>query len=217
VFRPERCAPVGSFGISGSHRITIRSSRSCFAARLNSGVRPHMRSIASVAIAIALCGCSKSYTDLESAFAVEKISNTAGPLKAKSITITSQRRTGATSYNGVATIRASADSIDLEIGVPFTKPLSIPASEIAGCSMTCFGPASQNVDLLIPKTGTDLMIPGKQLLDWCWSNSKPMFSSSTRRQWRHSGATLPTASDYREQLSSRAAYDKQVQLSCAGY
>jgi hypothetical protein len=100
----------------------------------------------------------------------------------------------------------------------FAKRLSIPVSEIAACAMTCYGLADQHVDLLIPKTGSDLEIPSsKAILDWCWTNRKPMISGADKRAWHYSGAALPPTSRYQEQFASRPAFDEQAKLSCQGY
>ena len=165
----------------------------------------------------AVSGCSASYSDLESAFGVKKLPESAS-LEAHTIVITSQRHRGAESYNDIAIIYASGNSIGIEVSVPFLKPVSIPANDIAGCSMTCFGTDDQHVDLLIPKTGSDIMIPSsKELLDWCWNNKKPMFPSGAQRDWQYKGLPLPPSSDFREQLKSRELFDEQTRQSCLGY
>ncbi|MGO9805059.1 MAG: hypothetical protein ACLPTL_16670, partial [Steroidobacteraceae bacterium] len=150
-----------------------------------------MKPLCATFAVIVLSGCSESYDDLASAFPASKTS-TGSALAADSIVITSQRHRGATSYHGVVTVRASADAVDVNIAMPFTKPLSIPQREIAACAMTCFGTSDPNVDLIIPRTGTDLMVRGKELLDWCWSNRKPMLSGAAQRAWNYSGAPLPS-------------------------
>lgn len=176
-----------------------------------------MKLVVVLLLAVALPACSDAYKDLESAFAVDKTAS-APPLVTRSITITSQTRRGASSYRDLVTIRPTADAIDLEFGMPFMRPLSIPKGEIAGCSMTCFGMSDQYVDLLIPRTGTDLMIrSSKTLLDWCWTNEKPMISGKARRAWQYSRVPLPPASRYNAQFASRALFDKQTHLSCMGY
>jgi hypothetical protein len=119
-----------------------------------------------------LSGCSASYNDLSSAFGTAK-NSTGSPLPADSMVITSLRHRGATSYHGGVKIWASASSVDVDIGMFAMKPLSIPASEIAACAMTCYGWADQHVDLLIPRTGSDIEIPSsKTALEWCWINRK---------------------------------------------
>src|SRR4029077_10835141 len=125
---------------------------------------------------------------------------------------------GAASYNGIVEIHASSNDVYVKVNVPFMRPLSIPADEIAGCSMTCFGPSDQHVDLLIPRTGTDIEIPSShELLDWCWNNRKPMMSSNVLRDWQYKKTPLPSATGYRDQLDSRQLFDRQTKMSCAGY
>lgn len=176
-----------------------------------------LKRIAAVLTALALTGCTESYSDLESAFGVEKLQE-APRLNARTIVLTSQRHGGAESYRNIATIYVSDHSIGIEVAVPFTKSISIPVEEVAGCGMTCFGTDDQHVDLLIPKAGVDLMIArSEELLDWCWKNKRPMFPSSVRREWQYKLVTLPPASKYSEQLASRDLFDKQTKQSCLGY
>jgi len=176
-----------------------------------------MKIIVVLVTAFTLSGCSESYKDLEAAYGTEKASS-GNLLPAKEITITSQKHRGATTYQGTVAIRASKGSIDIDFGAPFTKPISVPSSDIEGCSMTCFGMSDQRVDLLIPRTGTDLMVPNAELLrEWCWSNGKPMISSEARRAWQYSGTALPPPESYRDQLASRDLFNRQTKLSCMGY
>src|SRR5579862_2669447 len=115
-----------------------------------------MRRLCAMLAVIVLYGCSESYGDLASAFPSGKSSS--GPaLIADSIDITSQRHPGVTSYRGIVLIRASTSSVYVSFRLPFTMSLSIPQREIAACAMTCFGTSNPNVDLIIPKTGTDLI------------------------------------------------------------
>jgi len=166
--------------------------------------------------AIALSACSAQYDDLAAAFPATKPSaGTALPVD--SISVSSRRHRGIMTYRGVVTVRVSAESVDVNVRFPFAKPLSIPQREIAACAMTCFGISNPNVDLIIPKTDTDLQVPGRTLLEWCWSNRKPMLSGEAKRAWNYSGAPLPSAGSYAEQLASRQAYDHQTQMSCLGY
>jgi hypothetical protein len=175
-----------------------------------------MKLICATFALLALSACSESYNELASAFPARGTS-TAPALSPNSIVIYSQRRIGATSYHGAVKIRASRDSIEVDVGMPFMTPLSIPQSEIAGCAMTCFGPDNRNVDLLIPKTGTALQVPGTELLEWCWSHRKPMISGASERAWEYKQAPLPPISGYRDQLASRYTFDQQTELSCEGY
>jgi hypothetical protein len=168
-------------------------------------------------IVVFLSACSGSYNDLSSAFGSDKTS-TAPPLPAESMVITSLRHRGATSYQGGVKIRATTNSVDVDVGVPFMKSLSIPTAEIAACAMTCYGWSDQHVDLLIPRTGSDLEVPISQAaLDWCWTNKKPMISGADKRAWHYSGAGLPPTSHYREQFVSRQVFNEQTKQSCMGY
>jgi hypothetical protein len=176
-----------------------------------------MQFLCAAFLTIFLAGCTGSYSDLSSSFGTDKIST--GPqVPGNSIVITSLRHRGATSFNGTVKIWASPSSVDVDIGMLFTKRLSIPASEIAACAMTCYGWGNQHVDLLIPKTGSDLEIPSsKAILDWCWINRKPMISGADKRAWNYSGVALPPPSGYQEQITSRQAFDEQTKSSCMGY
>lgn len=176
-----------------------------------------MRLVTIVLVLLALSSCGRTYSDLESAFRTDTISKES-PLSARTIVLTSRLHRGAESYHGLATIRLSADSVDIDMSMPFKKPIRIPTDQIAGCSMTCFGTDDQHVDLLVPKVEVDIMIPSsEELLNWCWSSKRPMFPSSVRRAWQYKGSPLPPASDFKEQLDSRQSFDKQKTQSCLGY
>jgi len=176
-----------------------------------------MKRIAACLAVLALTSCAESYSDLESAFGVKKLPE-ALQLETHTIVLTSQRHRGAESYREIASIYVADNSIGINLSMPFTKPVSIPTEEVAGCSMTCFGTGDQRIDLLIPKVGVDLMIArSEKLLDWCWKNKKPMFPSSVRREWQYNLASLPPSSTYSEQLKSRELFDHQTKQSCLGY
>ena len=165
----------------------------------------------------ALLGCAPSYSDLEDTFpAKNKMATPA--LDQRSMVVTSQRHDGAESYRDLVTIRLSVESIEIENAAPFRKPIQVPTEEIAGCSMTCFGVQDQHVNLLVPRTGSDLMIPRSEaLLEWCWTTRRPMISGDARRKWQYSGVALPKAETYSQQLESRMLYDAQTKQSCLGF
>jgi hypothetical protein len=176
-----------------------------------------MQQLCGMLVVVILSGCSESYNDLSIAFGTDKTSNSPA-LPADSMVITSLRHRGATSYRGGVKIFASTSSVDVHVRMPFMKSLSIPTGEIAACAMTCYGWPDQHLDLLIPRTGSDLEIPSsKAALDWCWTNRKPMVSGADKRAWPYSGAALPPTSRYEEQFRSRQAFDQQTKLSCMGY
>lgn len=166
---------------------------------------------------LSLAACSPSYKDLEKAFP-STTRSTSPPLKTRTIVLTSQKHRGAESYNDLVTIRLSSSSIELDNAAPFRSPVSVPVDEVTGCSMTCFGWEDQHVDLLIAKTGTDLMIPRSDaLLEWCWSTRRPMVPGKSLREWQYQNVPLPGPEAYHEQLQSREAYDAQAKQSCLGY
>jgi hypothetical protein len=176
-----------------------------------------MQRLCGMLVVVVLSGCNESYNDLSSVFGTDKAS-TAPALPANSLVITSLRHRGATSYRGGVKILVSAISVDVHVGMPFMKSLSIPTAEVAACAMTCYGWSDQHVDLLIPRTGSDLEIPSsKAALDWCWTNRKPMISGADKRAWHYSEVALPPVSRYEEQFRSRQAFDEQTKQSCMGY
>ena len=165
-----------------------------------------------------MSGCSDIYADLEVAFEVKGQPAESKQLETKTFSVSSLNRKGIATYGDIATILISSNGIYLDTGIPLMKSVLLPTNEVAGCSMTCFGTDDQHVDLLIPKTGTDLMIQrSKVLLDWCWENKKPMFSGKSKREWRYNKVSLPPASEFMEQLSDRKKYDEQRKQSCLGY
>ena len=177
----------------------------------------HMRVVPALLCVLPLLGCSPSYSDLEDAFAAKNMVTTPA-LEQRSMVITSQKHRGAESYRDLVTIRLSVDSVDIENSTPFAKAIKVPTEEIAGCSMTCFGVDDQHINLLIPRTGSDLMIPRSEaLLDWCWSTRRPMISGGARRNWQYHGVALPKAETFADPLNSRELYDAQVTQSCLGF
>jgi hypothetical protein len=176
-----------------------------------------MRIASAILCAVLLVGCSPSYSDLEEAFPAKDLKDTPA-LEEHSMVITSQKHRAAESYHDLITIRVSAESVEIENTAPLRKAIRVPTVEIAGCSMTCFGVDDQHVNLLVPKTGSDLMIPRSEaLLDWCWSTRRPMISSDARRKWQYRGVALPQSDTYAEQLKSRDLYNAQAKQSCLGY
>ena len=172
---------------------------------------------AAISIAVSTAGCSKSYADLETAFAVEQIKD-APALPTHTLAVSSRRHRGIELYSDTVTIHLSPDAIEIENSAPFRKSIRIPASEIAGCGMTCFGTQDQHVDLLIPKTESDIHIARTDsLMDWCWNSRKPMFSGVAKRMWKYAGFALPPPEAAREALKSRHNYNEQAMQSCLGY
>jgi hypothetical protein len=166
---------------------------------------------------LTLTACSESYNELDRAYGRDQISDTK-PIPTDSIIITNQKYRGATSFHDTAKVRLSSGKIELSTGVPFMRSLSIPASDVEYCGMTCFGSSDSRVDLLIPKTGTTITIKNKkEMLDWCWSNHKPIISGKDKLSWKYNNLPLPPKSKYAAQLSSRKSFDDQVCQSCMGY
>jgi hypothetical protein len=167
--------------------------------------------------AMSLTACSESFNDLEREYGQDQISDTK-PISTDTFFITSRKHAGATSFNGIAKVRLSPGGIELTTGAPFTRGLAIPASDVEYCGMTCFGTSDPYVDLLIPKTGTSITIRNKeQMLDWCWSNHKPIISGKDKRNWEYNNLPLPPQRTYAAQLGSRKSFDEQVCQSCMGY
>ncbi len=174
-----------------------------------------MRTLGLLVSAGLLAGCSGSYSDLEAAFA-QDASN--APVVAKEFVVTSRKQERLERFAALASVRPSSGRIDLSPSLSWRRSVSIPATEVAYCSMTCFGTADPHVDLLIPRTGSLIRIRNKQeLLDWCWTHRIPILSSADKRRWLYSGASLPPSSNYATQFDDRSAFDKQAQQSCLGY
>ena len=165
-----------------------------------------------------LSGCSEIYGDLESAYGDISAPKNLEKLETQTFSVSSRNRKGIETYRGIASVSISSEGIALDPGAPFTKRVFIPAKEIAGCAMTCFGTDDQRIDFLVPNTGTDLMIKSSEtLLSWCWKNKKPMYSGKTKRGWLYNSEPLPPDSEFQMQFDSREAFDKQKVQSCLGY
>ena len=177
-----------------------------------------MKPITLILLFALLSGCSEIYEDLETAYGKNEASVNSVKLETKTFSVSSKDRKGIETYRGIASISISSKGVALDAGAPFTNSVFIPIEDVAGCAMTCFGTDDQRVDLLIPKTGTDLMVQSSEkLLSWCWKNKKPMFSGKSKRAWLYKNEPLPPSSDFEEQFNSREIFDKQKERSCLGY
>lgn len=177
-----------------------------------------MKVIALIFMIVLISGCSDIYDDLETTYSKNKVPSDTTQLENKTFSVSSKKHEGIEAYRDIASIALSAQGVYLDAGAPFTKRVFIPIEDVAGCAMTCFGTNDQHVDLLIPRTGTDLMIQSsKTLLNWCWKNKKPMFSGKSKRGWLYNNESLPPSSDFEEQFSNREIFDKQKERSCLGY
>ncbi len=158
---------------------------------------------------------SAPYAELSKFYGQVQISDSK-PIPVKTISL-SHRKSVSSVYHHPE-IRVLPHHVELTLGGPFMRSLVIPASEIAYCGMTCFGTDDQNVDLIIPRTESIIMIENKtEMLNWCWDNQKPIITGKDKRNWEYSGHPLPPISSYSAQLKSRTLFDKQVCQSCLGY
>lgn len=165
-----------------------------------------------------LTGCFKAYGDLESKYSGNKVPNGTQTIKSKTFSVSSVNRRGIESFHDIASIRISDEGVALDPGVPFTSSVFIPSKDIAGCAMTCFGTDDQHIDILVPATGSDVMIKSSErLLDWCWSNRKPMYSGKEKRDWLYNDKPLPPNRNFYAQFGSREIFNKQQVRSCLGY
>ena len=177
-----------------------------------------MKTVALIFTLALLSGCSDIYQDLESAYGKNKSPEDSVKLETTTFSVSSTTRRGIETYRDIASISISSKGVALDAGAPFTDSVFIPIEDVAGCAMTCFGTDDQHVDLLIPKTGTDLMVQSSEaVLSWCWNNKKPMFSGKSKRAWLYKNEPLPPASNFKEQFDSREIFDKQKMQSCLGY
>ena len=177
-----------------------------------------MKIIALLLILALVSGCTDIYGDLEKAFEAEELPVLEANVELKTFSVSSQKRKGIENFRDIATVLISTKGIVLDAGAPFTKRVFIPTNEVIGCTMTCFGTDDQHVNLLIPKTGTSLMVQSSEaLLNWCWENKKPMFSSKSKRGWLYKGVPLPPVTEFEEQFNDRKVFDEQKKQSCLGY
>ena len=194
--------------------LTIHSSRRRFAARLNSGVRLHMRYLA-IAIILYCAACSKVKTDLEAAFATEQPPG-GQVADARSVSVTGLERGDFTTFRSGSDVNLLSNSIRVDF--PGWKPLLIPAADVQGCTMVCFGGEKWNVDLLIPRTEASLSFEhSKAVYEWCWANRRPMISGAATRDWLYNGKPLPASNEFASSLESRVAYDNHAKSACNGY
>jgi hypothetical protein len=160
-------------------------------------------------------GCSKSVSSLEETFGTDHPgTGTAAPVR--SVSITGQTKRDFTVFETGSKLSLNAKTAIIEL--PGVKPLMIPTSKIAGCTMVCFGGAKWDVDLLIPATGSSIAFEhSKDLYEWCWNNRLPMVSGEASRNWLYLKTPLPDRESFASVVASRAAYDKQAKRACNGY
>ena len=174
----------------------------------------HMK-IFAILLIISCTGCSKALNDLEAAFATEKppIGNEAA---VRSISITGLKKGDFTVFRDGSDVRLTPNAIRIDL--PGKAPISIPASEVRGCTMVCFGGEKWNVDLLIPKAGARVSFEhSKEVYEWCWDNKLPIISGEATRNWLYLGKPLPTREALSDTVASRVAYDTQAKSACNGY
>jgi len=174
----------------------------------------HLLVIASLSI---LSGCSSVYSDLEEAYGVEQISDL-NYLPVGNISITSNRRSGILTFTGTASLSATEDAIFIITGESTFSPIMVPVTDIAACSMTCFGAEDRHINLLIPSVGSNVMVnASKKLLDWCRLSGRPMISSAARRAWQYDLQQIekPALGDG-SSMQSAEDYEGLAQAACKG-
>lgn len=173
-----------------------------------------MKTLGLIVSAGLLAGCSGSYSDIEAAFAKEP--NDA-PVVADEFEVASQKRERTERFAHRASVRTSTGRIDLSPSLYWRRSVSIPATEVAYCSMACFQAADSHIDLLVPRTGSLISIRNKQeLLDGCRAHRIPLLSGSDKRNWLDNGAPLPPASSQATPFDDPSAFEKQAHQGCAG-
>ena len=163
---------------------------------------------------------SAEYADLEHAFDNHAAwSSEAKP--ALQINLSSNRRRASFStFNSTLLLRMADFGIQLQptsntVGM---HVVTIPASAVEACSMTCSSNLARETDLLLPGPGIQLgALNSPRLIDWCWSHHIPMATSASMRAWLYHGTPLPAKNGYAAQFVSRATYDNQTHRSCMGY
>ncbi|KAB2915548.1 MAG: hypothetical protein F9K30_18985 [Dechloromonas sp.] len=171
-----------------------------------------------IVAAAVLAGCSGPYDDLGQAF-VAKTEPKGTSTDVRRLVLVSTRHRGALSYDRTMAVSLTADTVEIRPKFPFSlieKGLDLPASQVSGCAMTCFGVQDQHVDLLFEEHGADISfdVPS-QFIDWCWRNNLPMFSGDSKRGWLYSGRPLPTKTGYVQ--VAKESYEKQAYRACLGY
>jgi hypothetical protein len=177
-----------------------------------------MKTLLLLVIAIALSGCSGPYDDLGQSFSVQT-SPKGTNVEVRRLVLGSTRHRGAFSYDRVMAVSLTADAVEIRPKFPFSlieKSIDLPASQVSGCAMTCFGVQDKHVDLLVESHGADISfdVPSK-FIDWCWQNNLPMFSGANKRDWLYSGKSLPTKVGYVQ--VPKEEYESQAHQACLGY
>jgi hypothetical protein len=169
-------------------------------------------------LSAAVLGCTEGpYRDLTEAYRVETPS-TVPPIKSQTVVFVSPKHRGAFNLQNVVDIRLSDTFLEIDPSIPTMSTVRIPTTEIFGCSKTCFGEGRWDVDVLVPRTQTEISIPqAQEVVEWCWANRLPMISAEHRRNWLYNGAGFPSRADYEGQLASRERFDTQARQSCLGY
>ena len=166
-------------------------------------------------LVLSCAGCSKAIDGLEAAYATDQ-RPTGNEAATKSISITGLEKGDFTVFRGGTHVHLAEGAI--RVGLPGEKPLLIPASEVRGCTMICFGGEKWNVDLLVPRAEASISFEhSKDVYEWCWSNKLPMIAGAATRDWLYLGKPLPAKESLTASLASRSAYDAQARSACNGY
>jgi len=180
-----------------------------------------LRGIAGLVVCVAAAGlmaCGGPYVDLAAAFPGK------GPpggteLKVRRVVLISTRHRGAYNYTGVLKVTVADRAIEIRPRAPqslFLADLTLPASGVSGCSMTCFGTDDQRADLVFADQGAEVSFDAAaEVVEWCWRNGLPMLSGKQEREWLYEGHALPS-----KRASVRVArdeYARQARSTCMGY
>ena len=175
-----------------------------------------LRSVLLILIAAGLVGCSGSYEDLEGAFGVEDGVTGDGVGMVEIVLVSTTHRGAYTLHPDVI---LTDSTVEIRPRFPlslFHRDLSLPASAISGCSMTCFGMDDKNADLLFEDQGVKVSFgAAPEMVDWCWQEGLPMLSGESVRGWQYSGRALPAKAEYSQ--VDKEEYEQQANSACTGY
>ncbi len=157
------------------------------------------------------------YADLQSRYGVD-LPLEQPDIKNTALTITEPAHEGAEAFFDGVSIKVEAEGLAFSVTSIEMKSVAIPAGEIDGCAMTCFGTKDRRLDLLLSKYGAVISFPTNvKLEEWCWSAKKQIYPGAVQRAWEYSGASLPPYNANDPQFQSKNSYDAQLYQSCLGY
>ena len=177
----------------------------------------HHPLLALLIVASALSGCDKRYDDLTEKFPYTD--SRRQEITVGRISFVSPQVPGLF-HVGAKMLGVQISQSDVTIRPPMALRLvvsstTIPASQVASCSMACFGPGEADTELIVPNASIMIGFENaEKLTDWCWSNKIPIASRADRNKWEYEKQPFPIQGQFFTQFASQSAYNQRLDETC---